>query len=490
MTYKYSIPKEVSQVTNSLKNKGFEAFLVGGCVRDLILNKKPKDWDVTTNAKPEQIMEIFPETFYENDYGTVGVVNEETEDGTLKIVEVTPFRLEGGYSDKRRPDSVSFEATLEDDLERRDFTINAIALDVEKEYVVDPFKGQEDLGSNLIKAVGNPIDRFNEDGLRILRAVRLSAELGFSIDLETEKAILETSYLLKEMATERIRDEFIRMIESNEPMLGIIMAKKLGILRYIVPELEETVDVEQNKAHSYDVWTHSLKSLQHAADRGWPLKIRLAALLHDISKPESRRRSKDKEKWTFYGHEVTGARRALTIMRRLKFANDITEEVVKLVRWHMFFSDTEKITLSAVRRLIASVGKDSVWDLVKVRMCDRIGTGRPKESPYRLRKYQSMIEEVLRDPVNVGMLEIDGKDIMDAANIEPGPKIGFILHALLDEVLDDPTINKKDILTKKALDMVKMDLKELKKLGERGKNKKEEEETRKIEDIRHKYKVQ
>lgn len=460
---------------------------MGGCVRDLILGKIPKDWDVTTNASPEDIISIFSDTFYENEYGTVGVVNEDVEDKTLKVIEVTPFRLEGKYSDRRRPDSVSFKATLEDDLKRRDFTVNAIALDIEEKRVVDPFQGQKDIKDNFIRAVGNPIDRFEEDGLRIMRAVRLSAELGFNITPETEKAIVQTSHLLKEMATERIRDEFVRMIESDRPMEGIIMAKKLGILKFIVPELEEAVGIEQGGTHVYDVWTHSLKSLQHAADKGWPLNIRLAALFHDISKPETRRHSEAKEKWTFYGHEVTGARKVKNILKKLRFPNEIAENVVKLVRWHMFFSDTEKITLSAVRRLIASVGEEGIWELMKLRMCDRIGTGRPKESPYRLRKYQSMIEEVLRDPVNVQMLAIDGKKIMEVAKIEPGPKIGFILHALLEEVLEDPKLNKLEVLAKKAIKLSILEEKELKKLGERGKTKKEEEDAKKLKDIRKKY---
>lgn len=460
---------------------------MGGCVRDLLLGKTPKDWDVTTNALPEQIISLFPDTFYENEYGTVGVVNEKAKDETLKVIEVTPYRTEGKYSDRRRPDSVSFDANLEDDLNRRDFTINAIAIDFEENRVVDPHNGQKDLDSRIICAVGNPAHRFEEDGLRILRAVRLSAELDFRLDSKTEGAIKNTANLLDEIAKERIRDEFVKIIESKRPMEGLILAQRLGILAHIAPELESTIGVEQNQAHAFEVWVHLLKSLQHAADKDWPLNVRLAALFHDISKPETRYWSKEKKQWTFYGHEVVGAKTTAKILKRLKFPNDLTDNVVKLVRWHMFFSDTEKISLSAVRRLVARVGKESVWDLMKVRNCDRIGTGRPKESPYRLRKYQSMIEEVLRDPVTVGMLKIGGGEIMEITGIEPGPKIGHILHALLQEVLEDPGLNTKKHLQNRAKELATLPEEELKALGQEGKEKREEEEEKNLSEIRKKY---
>jgi len=486
----FSIPKEVSQITKTLKDSGFEAYLIGGCVRDLFLGKKPKDWDVTTNAKPEQIISLFKKTFYENDYGTVGVVNEDSDDETLEIIEVTPYRTEGAYSDSRRPDSVSFDATLEDDLKRRDFTMNAIALDIEKNVVIDPYFGRKDLQKGLIRTVGNPEERFSEDGLRILRAVRMYAELGFEIEKETEKALAENAYLLEKIAVERIRDEFIKTINSPNPMVGMLALQKLGLLKYVVPELLPSVGVEQNKAHAFDVWTHLLKSLQHAADKNWPLHIRLAALFHDISKPETRRKPKEKGEWTFYGHEVVGERVTKNILKRLKFSKEIIEKVATLVRWHMFFSDTEQITLSAVRRLISNVGKENVWDLMNLRICDRIGTGRPKENPYRLRKYKSMIEEVMSDPVSVGMLKIDGEKIKKITKLEPGPKIGYILHALLEEALENPDINTEEKLEGKALFLAKLPENDLKKIGEKGRGKKEKEERKKIKSIRKKYGVE
>lgn len=489
VVFKFDIPEEVSRVTKTLEKAGFEAYFVGGCVRDLILGREPKDWDVTTNAVPDEIIALFPKTFYENSYGTVGVVNEDTENETLKVVEVTPYRLEASYSDNRRPDSVTFSKKLTDDLQRRDFTINALALDSKGE-VTDLYDGIKDILAKTIRTVGNPEERFTEDGLRIMRAVRLYADLGFEIEAGTAEAIKKLAPILEKIAKERIRDEFVRIIMSDRPAQGIEMAQKLGILRYIVPELEQGLGVTQNQAHAFDVWTHLLKTLQHAADKKWPLHIRLAALFHDIGKPKTRRTEGKKGDVTFYGHEVVGARMTEKIMRDLRFPNDLSETVVKLVRWHMFFSDTEQITLSAVRRLISKVGKDNVWDLMNVRICDRIGTGRPKENPYRLRKYKSMVEEVMRDPVSVGMLAIDGRGVMEIAKIPAGPKIGHILHALLEEVLENPKLNTKDYLSEKAIKLAALSEKELEDIGKKGREKKEEEDERGLKEIRDKYHVE
>ena len=484
----YPIPKEVSHVTETLRNAGFEAYLVGGCVRDILRGFKPKDWDATTDAKPEQIQALFEETFYENDYGTVGVVNE-TDDETLKVVEVTPYRTEGAYSDKRRPDSVSFHGKLEDDLKRRDFTINAIAYDESKGHLSDMFEGLKDIKDKIIRTVGEPRERFNEDALRILRAVRLSTDLGFTIEMDTQNAIIEKASDLKHVSMERIRDEFSKIIMTKNPMIGIVMCQKLGILKYIVPEIESGIGVEQNGDHIYTVWEHNLRALQHSADREWPLPVRLASLFHDVSKPETRRWSDEKKDWTFYGHDVVGGRVSRKALERLKYPKKIVEVASALVRYHLFFSDIEKITLSAVRRIVKNVGPDNVWDLMKVRACDRIGMGRPKETPYRLRKYESMIEEAMRAPVSVGMLKIDGLKIMDVTRETPGPKLGFILHALLEEVLDDPERNTEAFLVKRTLELTKLPIEELKKLGEEGREKKEETEEAELAEIRKKHGV-
>ncbi len=493
------IPKVVYETSEKLKNAGFEAYLIGGCVRDIILGIKPKDWDITTNAKPEDIIATFPDTFYENTYGTVGVVNETVSDETIKVIEITPYRLESEYSDNRRPDSVSFSDKLEDDLKRRDFTINAIALNIQEEggkeafykgQIVDLYKGQEDLKNKIIRTVGNPKERFNEDGLRILRAVRIGNYVGFEIDSETEKALFEGSYLLSRIAKERIRDEFTKIIMSSEPMQGLKSCQKFGLLKYIIPELEKTISIEQGGVHKYDVWEHSLRALQCAADKDWGLEIRLSALLHDIGKPKSRRPGEfGSKEWSFYGHEVVGARMTEKILQDLRYPNKVIEKVVKLVRLHMFFADTEQISLSAVRRIVAKVGKDNIWDLMNVRICDRIGMGRPKEDPYRLRKYHAMIDEATRDPISVGMLNIDGKKIMEVSGEKPGPKVGFVLHALLEEVLDDPKLNTEDYLNNRAIELIKLPESELRKMGEEGKKKKEEENEIEVKEIRKSHKV-
>ncbi len=486
------IPTEIVAIVETLEKAGFEAFLVGGCTRDILLGRIPKDWDITTNATPEQIIPLFPKTFYENTYGTVGVVNENTEDEKLKIVEVTPYRLESSYSDHRHPDEVKFSKSIEDDLKRRDFSINAIAVSLSKgaiKDIVDLFDGLKDIKDKTVRAVGNPNDRFTEDALRMVRAVRLATELGFSINIDTEKAILSHSSLLKKISTERIRDEFVRILMSKNPKAGIEMLDRLTILEHIVPELLKAKNVEQNQAHAYDVWEHLLRTLQHSADKEWPIEIRLSALFHDIAKPETRRFSHETNQFTFYGHEVVGSRVTKKILERMKFPTKTIEKVVKMVRWHMFFSDTEQITISAVRRMIVNVGRENIWDLMNIRICDRIGTGRPKENPYRLRKYKAMIEEALRDPVSVGMLKIDGKRIMDVTRVTPGPKIGSILNILLEEVLEDPKLNTVEYLENRTQELIKLSEKELKTLGDKGKLKKDEVENENIEEIRKKYHV-
>ena len=482
----FEIPEEVANVAKTLEGKGFEAYLIGGCVRDLLLGRKPKDWDITTNATPEEILGIFPSAFYENEYGTVGVVNEGVSDETIKVVEVTPYRLEAAYSDKRRPDSVTWGKKLEDDLKRRDFTINAIALKL-PDAIVDPFEGREDLKKRTVRTVGEPEARFNEDALRMLRAIRIAVELDFTINPKTQDAIAGSAKHLKEIAAERIRDEFIRILQSEKPDIGLILSHKLGLLKHIAPELEEGIGVAQNKAHSFDVFEHTVRTVGHAAKKDFSLETRLAALFHDIGKPATRRWSEEKKDWTFYGHDVVGAKIAAKIMARLAFPKKVIENVTKMVRWHMFFSDTEKITHSAVRRIVNRVGTENIWQLMNVRLADRIGTGRPKESPYRLRKYHAMIDEVMRDPLSVGMLAIKGGRIMELTRLEAGPKIGQILHVLLEEVLDEPSRNTAEYLEKRAAELANLPESELRVLGEQGRKVKEREEEKQVEEIRKKH---
>ncbi len=483
-TGKYQIPESIEKTLEGLENAGFESFLVGGCVRDLFLNKKPKDWDITTNATPEEIQEVFPDSFYENKFGTVGVKTGD-EDESMQIVEITSYRLESEYSDHRHPDTVSFSKNIKDDLSRRDFTINAMALS--KGQIVDLYKGQEDLEAKIIRTVGNPVERFQEDALRIMRAVRFSAELGFIIENETSKAIYESANLLAKVSRERIRDEFVKILMSDNPMIGIVMLQKLGLLKYVSTAVEGMVGVSQEtQAHIYDVFEHSLRALQHSADKGHRLELRLAVLFHDIAKPHTKRMVGQKA--TFYGHEVVGAKVTRETLNDLKFSRETIENVTRLVRWHMFFADPDKITLSAVRRMVARVGEKGIWDLVELRKCDRIGTGRPTEEPYRFRKYQSMIDEALRAPISVGMLKVDGVKLMELG-VERGPRIGAILHSLLEEVLDDPERNTEEYLVTRVTELNKLSEKELNELYKKGKDRLEEEDDKVIQDLRKKHRV-
>jgi putative nucleotidyltransferase with HDIG domain len=295
---------------------------------------------------------------------------------------------------------------------------------------------------------------------------------------------------LGKISKERIQAEFTRIVNSDKPMKALVLAHSLGLLQYILQELEQGIGVAQNQAHSYDVFEHNVRALQHAADKGWSFEVRLSALLHDIGKPKSRRWSEEKHDWTFHGHDVVGAKMTKKILENLKYPRETIDTVSNLVRWHMFFSDPDKITLSAVRRIIVNVGKEHIEELIELRICDRIGTGRPKEQPFRLRKYQSMIEQALRDPISVSMHKIDGKGVMEVTGEKPGPRLGWMLHALLEEVLDDPTKNTEDNLKTKIKELATLSDADLRKLGEVGKEKKEEAEEIEVKNLRKKYFVE
>jgi poly(A) polymerase/tRNA nucleotidyltransferase (CCA-adding enzyme) len=485
---KLEVPREIEGVGVKLRIAGYEAYLVGGCVRDLLIGRTPKDWDFTTNATPEQIQAAFPDSFYENEFGTVGV-KTGSADPAMEIVEVTPYRTETGYSDKRRPDAVAFGQSLEEDLARRDFTINAIAYDDDKGHIVDPYKGQKDIEARVLRAVGDPRVRFEEDGLRLMRAIRLVAELDFALDAETAAAIAERASNLSHISRERVRDELMRILLSKQPMMALTLAQQLGILAYINADLPKGVGVEQNQAHSYDVFGHLMRSMQHAADKDWDFDIRLAALFHDIGKPAARRWSDEKRDWTFHGHEVIGAKMTKKALEDLRFPRETIETVSKLVRWHMFFSDPDQITLSAVRRIIRNVGEEHIWDLLNLRICDRIGTGRPKEQPFRFRKYKAMVEQALRDPISVGMLKTDGNRLMEQFHVEPGPRIGWTLNALLEDVLEDADRNTEEYLDKRTQELLALSDTDLKELGESGKRRREAEEESEVQKIMERHHV-
>jgi poly(A) polymerase/tRNA nucleotidyltransferase (CCA-adding enzyme) len=453
MKTELKIPSEVRAASEKLRQAGFEAYAVGGCVRDLLRGAKPKDWDITTSAKPEEILKIFPESFYENKFLTV-TVKTGSDDPTLQEIEITTFRAEGKYTDKRHPDEVRFAKTLKEDLGRRDFTINAMALplghSVSKQEIIDPFKGQTDLKTNLIRTVGEPEERFDEDALRMMRAARLASELDFLIEKKTAEAVRNRSGLLASIAKERIRDELVKIISSSRGREGIEMLHNLGLLERILPELEEGIGVE-NRPKIFTVWEHNLRAFDYGVKARYTPLVRLAALLHDVGKPRTKGEMK-KGEWTFYGHDVVGARLAARALGRLHFPRNEIEKIATLIRWHLFkYDPDEGITDSSLRRLIRHVGTENMEDLVRLRICDRMGMGVPKALPYRLRHFQFRVEKILREEETPTpkILKINGDDVMGILKIPPGPKIGHILEVLLQEVIDNPAKNEKETLTRR-----------------------------------------
>ncbi len=479
------IPKHVENILGELEKNGYQAYLVGGCVRDILMDRAPFDWDITTNAKPEEIQKIFADSVYENDFGTVGVKVRHSESET-EIVEVTPYRKEESYSDKRHPDKVIFTSDIKDDLARRDFTFNALAMD-SKGNIVDPFNGQADIKNKLVRAVGNPEDRFNEDALRLMRAVRFAAQLEFNIEPATKSAIQSKAGLLKMISHERIRDELTKLIKSNDPEKGIVLMQELGLLKIVLPEVEEGVGVTQNKHHIYTVFEHSVKSLGFAAQYKFSTYVRFASLLHDVGKPRAKEGSGSEA--SFHGHEFVGAKMTARVLERLKFSKDFIEKVYTLVRYHMFYYNVDEVTERSVRRLVRKVGPENMAELLELRQSERKGSGVPKAEPYKLRHLKYMIEKVSRDPLTVGMLKVNGSDVMQALSIEPGPKVGYILNALLEEVIEDPERNDREHLLSRMSELDKLPIAELVKLAEAGKEKLEEEKEREDEGIKGKYYV-
>ncbi len=450
----FKIPSEILNIAEKLQKshlpaggQDFQAYLVGGCVRDILLERKPKDWDIATDAKPEEIQKIFPDSVYENKFGTVGV-KTELEYGTMSgVVETTTFRREWGYTDKRHPGFVQFADTIEEDLSRRDFTINALALSLVEGIVgkiIDPYGGQTDLKNKIIRTVGNPKERFGEDGLRLMRAVRFAVELNFNIEEKTAEAIKKQAGLLEVIAKERIRDELEKIITLTSAARGIELLEELGLLKYVMPELREGVGVGQNKHHIYTVFEHSLRSLDYAAKNNYSLEIRLASLFHDIGKPKTKKGEGVDS--TFYNHEMVSTKMTARILDRLHFSKNLIEKVVHLVRYHLFYYNVGEVTEAGVRRFLSRVGAENVGDFIKLRQADRIGSGVPKAVPYKIRHLLFMIEKVKQDPISPKMLKVTGNDVMKILNISPSPKVGQILAILLDEVIEEPGRNTKENL--------------------------------------------
>jgi tRNA nucleotidyltransferase (CCA-adding enzyme) len=480
---KMLFPEKIKQILDTLKAHGFQGYLVGGCVRDILRKVDPNDFDIATNAFPEDLQKIFPKSFSNNNFGTVTVLTNAKEKN-LKEVEITTYRTESGYNDKRHPDSVDFVDNLEEDLKRRDFTINAMAIGADGE-VVDLFNGKEDLENKVVRAVGDPEERFSEDALRLMRAVRFSASLGFSIEEKTKQAIKKNASLLKNISNERVRDEFVKIIMTPRAVKGVEDLRKLGLLEVFLPEALEGYKVPQNKHHIYDCYNHCLYSLKYAVKRNFGFYVRMAAFFHDIGKP--RTKQGEGEQATFYNHEVVGARMTKNILKRLRFKREAVEKIYLLVRYHLFYYNVGEVSESSVRRLLKKVGKENIEELLQVRMADRIGSGVPKAEPYRLRHMRYLIEKVSLDPINTGMLEIDGKQVMEMMKISPGPVVGDVLNIILLEVINDPLKNKKEVLEKYVEDLKKLKEEDLREKGKQAKKEIEKIEIKRDEMTKKKY---
>lgn len=467
----FQLPTIVIRILSTLSEAGFQAYIVGGAVRDILQSKDVYDWDFTTDAIPQKLQKLFHESFYDNEFGTVRVAGKHlvkqfhllSSEWDEFLFDLTTFRTEHGYSDRRRPDKVTWGKTIQEDLSRRDFTINAMALKpkskdtLEKAKqlsarkssvnlaldIVDHFSGRVDLKNKLIRTVGDADRRFSEDALRMMRAIRIGSQLAFEIEDKTLSSIQKNSNLLRHISWERIRDEFLKILASDYPADGVLLLHSSELLDYILPELDESRNVPQAGHHIYDVWTHSIESLRHCPSTD-PI-VRLAALLHDVGKPKSFREIKGKI--TFYNHEVIGARMVLDIVQRLKLSKKQKEKLFILVRWHMFAYEP-KMTDAAIRRFIRRVGPEMINDMMLLRVGDRKGGG-SRATSWRLRELQQRIGEQLYEPMTASDLKVNGHDVMKVLKIKPGPKIGEIINKLFEEVMEDTSKNERKYLLKR-----------------------------------------
>jgi tRNA nucleotidyltransferase (CCA-adding enzyme) len=448
MKVNITLPPQVQQILIDFTNAGFEIYIVGGVVRDLILSRPLYDWDFTTNATPDQIQKLFPDSFYDNNYGTVSIKN-----GTDHPFQITTYRQDFGYTDNRRPDSVEWGKTLVEDLSRRDFTINAMAIGSDMK-LIDPYVGKKDLDGHLIRAVGDPATRFNEDALRMMRAVRIASQLEFDIEQKTLEAINSSKHLLNNISAERIHDELMKIMASSNPAEAYLLLRRSGLAEVILPEMEKTFGVEQKspgRHHIFDVGTHSVESLRHVPSHD-PI-TRLATLIHDVGKVKTQRIYPD-GRITFYNHEMESARIAENIAQRLRFSNDEKDKFVRMVRWHQFSVDDQQ-TDSAIRRFIKNTGVENVPDMIALRIGDRLGGG-ARETSWRLEKFKDRLIEVQKQPFAIPDLKINGRDVMEIKQVPPGPLVGKFLETLFNEVVENKLPNEREaLLTRlKEIDLV------------------------------------
>jgi poly(A) polymerase/tRNA nucleotidyltransferase (CCA-adding enzyme) len=472
MKLQATLPVYVQKTAKMLIDEGFECYLVGGAVKDIVMGKKPHDYDLATDALPDEMLNIFPKSVATGaKFGTILALTPGDK-GEVFEVEVTTFRSEAEYVDGRWPSSVEFVVDIDKDLGRRDFTFNAMAIDLstleldmnedEKEVRIhDPFNGITDINRRLVRAVGTPIERFKEDGLRAFRACRLASELEFEIEEETFNAISKSIPVVEMVSKERVRDEFMKLLlYSSKPSVGINLLKETGLLGVFLPELLEAVGVEQKLFHTYDVYEHSLRTCDVAED-----SVKLAALLHDLGKV-----STDTKDGHFYGHDSVGAEMAVEIMKRLKFPNEEIEKVKKLIKNHMFYyphvkeemdeDEKENVKLhewsdAAIRRFLRRVGEENIDDLFRLRIADAVSNPSSEFDSKEITELQAHISKVLKEDMalKVSDLRVTGEDLAQLG-IERGPQMGEILEKLLDIVIEDPLMNKKEILLEEARKMM------------------------------------
>ncbi|HEX9495154.1 MAG TPA: HD domain-containing protein [Candidatus Limnocylindria bacterium] len=429
-----AVPKDVERVVDTLITNGHEAFVVGGCVRDALRGVDPQDWDVATSAKPEEIQKLFKRSLYTNRFGTVVVSSGAHE------IEVTTYRTEAGYADHRRPDEVAFTESLHEDLARRDFTMNAMAWRPTPSggELVDPFNGRADLEAKIVRAVGEPAERFSEDALRMLRAVRFATVLRMRIDPRTADAIQANASLAAALSGERIQQELNKILLAERPSTGIRLLSDLGLLAVLCPELEICKTIPQDKAVAQDVFEHSLITVDATPPN---LILRLAGLFHDVGKPETFADGH------FHQHEFVGEAIARRVLRRWKYPKDVVGAVAHLIRHHMFWYQTDW-TGSAVRRFIRKVGLENIQDLFELRRADNIGSGARSPRMYALDDLWARVQEEIERSTafSPSDLAIDGTDVMRELGIPPGPEVGRVIRAVFERVLDDPDLNERERL--------------------------------------------
>ena len=441
MTDRPEIPAPVHALLDRLWSAGSAGFVVGGSIRDALLGREPADWDLATDARPEQLQELFPGAVYENRFGTV-VVREGGQE-----FEITTFRTEREYLDFRRPVEVEFGATIEEDLARRDFTVNAIAWGAAaagQPGYVDPHAGRADLDARLLRAVGDPVERFREDALRIVRVLRLKATLGFEIEQETLAAAVAGAALVRHLSGERIGAELDKLLAAAQPSVGLAATAETGVLAHLLPELEAERGIPQDKIKGDDLWQHTLRSVD-AAPTDRPI-VRLAALLHDVGKPATMADGH------FHGHDALGSQMAAAILTRLRTPKSVSGRVVQLVAQHMFTYDSAWSD-AGVRRFIKRVGRPALDDLFALREADSVGSGMPADA-HGLTELRERVAAQLAASVALdrGDLAIDGDDLMRELGLKAGPQLGQLIERLLERVIAEPALNDRPTLLRLALE--------------------------------------